>query len=115
MGGKSHERPDVQVLDDPLHDAKVVHHLHEGDEEYNCTQNTGKEPVFRNNGVFIKEENGADLRLLQEIGGEESEPPENLEASIGLEDKQSNGLLEEKANDDSLPNEWFQGKIRHRR
>lgn len=104
MGERSHERSDVQMLDDPLHDTKVVHHLHEGNEEYDGTQHTGKEPVFRNNGLFIEEENGTNLRLLQEIGGEESEPLENLEASIGLKDKQGNGLLEEKANDDSWPN-----------
>ena len=27
------QRGDAQALDEPLHDAKVVHHLHEGDEE----------------------------------------------------------------------------------
>ena len=27
------QRGDAQALDEPLHDAEVVHHLHEGDEE----------------------------------------------------------------------------------
>ena len=94
---------DAQVFDDPLHDAKVVHHLNEGNEEDDSTQDTGEEPAFVYNGILIEEEDSTDVGLLQEVGCEESEPLENLEASIGLEDEEGDGLLEEETNNNRLP------------
>lgn len=85
----------IQVLDDPLHDTEVIHHLHEGNEEDDSRQNTSEEPVPCDDGVLIEEEDGTDFGLLQEVGGEEGEPLEDLETSVGLEDEEGDGLLEE--------------------
>ena len=100
---KQNKVPDAQVFDDPLHDAEVVHHLHKGNEEDDCAQNSGKEPVPREDDVLIEEENGADLGLFQKVGGEEGEPSENFETSAGLEDKEGDGLLGEETDDDGWP------------
>jgi hypothetical protein len=97
------KEPDVQVLDDPLHDAEVVHHLHKSNEEDDSTQNTGKEPVLVDDGLPIEEEDGTDFGLVQEVRGEEGEPPENLETCVGLEDEEGDGLLEEETDDDRGP------------
>ena len=91
------------MFNDPLHDAKVVHHLHKGDEEYDSAQNAGKEPAFGDHGILIEEEDGADTGFLQKVGCEESEPLEDLKSGIGLEDEEGDGLLEEKTDDDRLP------------
>lgn len=96
------------MLNDPLHDPKVVQHLNEGDEENDGTQNTGEEPVFGDYGVLVKEENCTDVGLLQEIRGKESKPLENLEASIRLENEKGDSLLEEETNDDCLPTSKFE-------
>ena len=77
-------KSNVQVLNDPLHDTEVVHHLNKGDEEDDSTQNIGEEPTLIGNSVLIEEEDGADLGFLQEVGGEEGEPLEDIEASTGL-------------------------------
>jgi hypothetical protein len=45
--------------------------LDKRDEEYDCAQNTGKEPVLVD-GIRIEKEGGADRGFLQEVGGEES-------------------------------------------
>ena len=92
-----------QMFNDPLHDAKVVHHLHKSNEEDDGTQDAGEEPALVDNGVLIEEKDGADLGLLQEVQGEESQPPEDFEAGISLEDKESDGLLEKETDDDRLP------------
>ena len=91
------------MLDDPLHDTEVVHHLHKGNEEDDGSQDTGEEPVLGDDGILIEEEDGTDFGLLQEVSGEEGEPLEDLEPSTGLEDKEGDGLLEEKSDDDRLP------------
>ena len=94
---------DAQVLNDPLHDAEVIHHLHKGDEEDDGTQNTSKKPVLVDDGLPVEEEDGANFGLIQEVGGEEGDPSENLETSVGLEDEEGDGLLEEETNDDRRP------------
>ena len=91
------------MFDDPLHDAEVIHHLHKGDEKDDSSQNSGKEPVFRDDGFHIEEENGADLGLCQKVGGEESQPLENFETGVGFEDKERDRLLGKEADDDCWP------------
>ena len=90
------------MLDDPLHDTEVVHHLHKGNEEDDSTQNANKEPVLVD-GIFIEEESGTDFGLVQEVGGEEGDPPENFETGVGLEDEEGDGLLEEETDDNRRP------------
>jgi hypothetical protein len=46
-------------------------------------------------GVRIEKEGGTNCGFLQKVIGEESKPFENLEASVGLEDEEGDGLLEE--------------------
>jgi hypothetical protein len=94
---------DVQMLNDPLHDTKVVHHLHKGDEKYDSAQNVGKEPGFVDHCILIEKEDGTDVGFLQEVGCEESKPLKNLETGIGLEDEEGDDLLEEETNNDRLP------------
>jgi len=89
--------------DNPLHDAEVVHHLHKGNEEDDSTQNASKEPVLGDDGVLIKEENGTDFGFVQEVGGEEGEPLEDLETCVRLEDEEGDGLLEEETDDNRRP------------
>ena len=91
---------------DPLHDTEVVHHLHEGNEEDDSSQDTSEEPVLGDHGLLIEEEDGTDFGLLQKVGSEEGEPLENLETSIGFEDEEGDGLLEEETDDDRLPTGW---------
>lgn len=97
------EQDNAQMLDDPLHHTEVVHHLHKGNEEDDGSQNASEEPVFGDDGILIKEEDGTDFGLLQKVGGEEGEPLEDLETSVGLENEESDGLLEEESDDDRLP------------
>ena len=92
-----------QVFNNPLHDAKVVHHLHKGDEEYDSAQDTSEEPGFVYHGILVEEEDGTDLRFLQEVRCEESDPLEDLKSGIGLEYEEGDGLLEEKADNDRSP------------
>ena len=94
---------DAQVFNDPLHNTEVVHHLHEGNEKHDSAQYAGEEPALGDHDILIEEEDGADTGFLQEVGREESKPLEDLEASIGLEDEESDGLLEEETDDDRLP------------
>ena len=94
------------MFNDPLHHTKVVHHLHKGNEEDDGTQNASEEPALVD-GVLIEEENGTDSGFLQEIGGEESEPPEYAETRIGLENEESDSLLEKETDDDRLPANGF--------
>ena len=96
------------MLNDPLHDTEVVHHLHKGNEEDDGGQNASEEPVLGDDGVLIKEEDGTDFGLLQKVSGEEREPLEDLETSTGLEDEEGDGLLEEQSDDDRLPDERVQ-------
>ena len=91
------------MLDDPLHDAKVVHHLDKGDEEDDSSQNVGEEPLLLEDGFLIEEEGGTNFGLFQEVGSEEGDPFENLETSVGLEDEEGDGLLEEETNQDRSP------------
>ena len=102
-GKEGWEQHNAQMLDDPLHDTKVVHHLHKGNEEDDGSQNASEEPVLGDDRVLIEEENGTDFGLLQKVSGEECEPLEDLETSIGLEDEEGDGLLEEESDDDRLP------------
>jgi hypothetical protein len=110
---KGYGRSNVQISDDPLHDAKVVQHLDEGDEKDDGTQDSDEKPLLVDDGVFIEEEDRAYVGFLQEVGSEESYPLENLEAGVGLEDEQGNSLLEEKADDNRLPVSRFQVPVRH--
>lgn len=55
------------MLNDPLHDTEVVHHLHEGNEKDDSTQNTGEEPVLLDDGLLIEEEDGPDFGLVQKV------------------------------------------------
>ena len=91
------------MLDNPLHDTEIVHHLDKGNEEDDSSQNSGKEPVLGDDRILIEEENGTDFGLLQEVGGEEGDPFENFETSIRFEDEESNGLLEEETDHDRGP------------
>ena len=101
------------MFDDPLHDTEVVHHLHKGDEEDDGSQNIGKEPLLFEDGIRVEEENGTDSGFLQEVGGEESNPLEDLETSVRLEDEEGDGLLEEETDNNRWPaNEGFV-QIRH--
>jgi hypothetical protein len=54
-------------------------------------------------GVIAKPKGRADQRPTQEIGSQTSDPTKDREASIGLEHKQGDSLLEEQANYDSRP------------
>lgn len=91
------------MLDNPLHDTKVVHHLHKGNKKDDSTQNTGEEPVLFDHGLLIEKEDSTDLGLFQKVRGEEGEPLEDFETSVGLEDEKGDGLLEKKTDDDRLP------------
>ena len=91
------------MLNDPLHDTEIVHHLHKSDEENDSTQDTSEEPAFVDYGVLIEEEDGADVGFLQEVGCEESKPLEDLEAGIGLENEEGDCLLKEETDNDRLP------------
>lgn len=113
----------IQVLDEPLHDAEVVHHLHECNEENDgsqlsvvrsmsvsstrpkigITHSVDEEPVL-SGGLGVEEESRASIGLLQEIGGKVGDEAEHRESSTGLEDEEGDDLLEEQANDDSGPN-----------
>jgi hypothetical protein len=97
------------MLDDPLHDTEVVQHLYEGNKKDDGAQNTSEEPVLVD-GVLVEEEGCADLGLPQEVGGKESKPFEDSEASIGLEDEQGDSLLEEETDNDSLPTNGFRSR-----
>ena len=99
---KTSRKSNLQVLDDPLHDTKVVHHLHKGNEEDDGTQNASEKPALID-GVLVKEKDGTDSGFLQEVVCEGTDPPENCESSIGLEDEKGNGLLEKETNNDCLP------------
>jgi hypothetical protein len=77
--------------------------LHKGNEEDDSSQNTGEEPVLVYDGLHIEEEDGTNFGLLQEVGGEEGDPPEDLETSVGLENEEGDGLLEEETDDDRWP------------
>ena len=89
--------------EDPLHDTQVVHHLHKGNEVDNGGQNVGKKPGLVYDGVFIKEEYGANSGLLQKVRGQERNPSEDFESGVGLKDKEGNGLLEEETDNDRSP------------
>ena len=97
------------MFDDPLHYTEVVHHLHKRDEKDDCTQDVGEEPAFVD-GLFVEEEGCTDSRFLQEVGGEESKPSEEFEASIGLENEEGDGLLEKETDYDRLPANKFNSK-----
>ena len=97
------------MLYDPLHDTKVVQHLYEGNEKDDSAQNTSEEPVLID-GVLVEEESCTNLGLPQEVGGEESKPLEDAEASIGLENEKGDGLLEEQTNNDCLPVNVFKSR-----
>ena len=94
---------DVQILDYPLHDTQVEHHLHEGNEEDYGSQNVGEKPLLIDDGVFIEEEYGTGSGLLQKVRSQERKPLEDFEAGVGLEDKEGNGLLEEETDNDGSP------------
>ena len=91
------------MFNDPLHDTEVVHHLDKSNEEDNGGQNTSKEPVLVDDGLLIEKEDGTNFGLLQEVGGKESNPPEYFETSIGLENEEGDGLLEEETDNDRWP------------
>ena len=55
------------------------------------------------NGIRVKEERSTNFGLSQEIRSEGSNPFKDRETSAGFQDKESNGLLDEKSNDDSRP------------
>ena len=55
------------MLNEPLHDTKVEHHLHEGNEENYGAQNTSEEPGLCDDGVLIEKEDGANSGFLQEV------------------------------------------------
>lgn len=87
----------AQSFDQPLHNAKVVHHLHEGNEEddrrelmkelvyasadeiQNRTYCVDEEPMLGGYDVSIEEESGTLQSLGQEIGSEDGNPREDLE------------------------------------
>ena len=77
--------------------------MHKGNKEDDSTQDIGEEPAFVDYGILIEEEDGTDAGFLQEVGREESKPLENLEAGVGLEDEEGDGLLEEETDNDRLP------------
>lgn len=54
-------------------------------------------------GLRIEEETSTSQGLFQEIGGEGGDPFEEGETSAALEHKQSDGLLDEQADDDGGP------------
>jgi hypothetical protein len=94
LRGETSQKSNLQILKEPLHDTKVVHHLHKGDEKDDGTQNVGEEPALIDNGILIEEEDGTDSGLLQEVRGEESKPPEEFETSASLKDEEGDCLLE---------------------
>jgi hypothetical protein len=90
------------VFNDPLHDAQVVAHLHERNEEDNRGEGVNEEPVFTN-GLFVKEELSASKSLVKEVASKLSDPFENFETSVALEDEQSDSLLQEETDNDGRP------------
>ena len=97
------------MFNDPLHDTEVVHHLHKGNEENDSSQNTGEEPVLVDDGLLVEKEDGTDFGLLQEVGGEESDPTEYFETSAGFENEEGDGLLKEETDDDRWPANGLSG------
>ena len=100
---------DVPMLDDPLHDTKVVHHLYKGDEEDDSAKNIDEEPVLVD-GVLIEEEGCTDLGLLQEVRDEKRKPLEEFEAGISLKDEEGDSLLEKETDNDRLPTNEFKSR-----
>lgn len=70
------------------------------------TYRVDEEKPFGNDSS-IEEEGRSSFRLRQEVRSSSSCPPENVESSRSLEDKQSNGLLEEQANNHSAPSRYW--------
>jgi hypothetical protein len=66
------------------------------------TYSVHKEPMFGDR-IRIKEEGSTSQSLIQEIRCEGRDPLEDRESSASLEYEQGNGLLEDKANDNSGP------------
>lgn len=95
-------KADVQLANDPLDDAEVVHHLHKRDEEDDRSKGVDEEPVL-GDGLRVEEELRGGCRLAEEVRCQGGNPGEQLEASVGFQDEQSDGLLQEQTNDDSWP------------
>jgi hypothetical protein len=114
------------VLDGPLHDAKIIKQLHECNEEddkgkltnrgenighrllyffhqQNMTYPVDEQPVLVLDGILIEEKCGTDKTLDREIGYEICEPHKHVEASTSLEYEESDHLLCQEADDDSMP------------
>ena len=80
----------------------IVHHLHECNKEDDGSQCVDEEIVLISK-CSIKEESSSRGGLVQEITSKYRNPSEDLETSVTLENEQSDGLLEEKTNDNSGP------------
>ena len=89
---------ELTMLRNPLHDTKVLHHLHKCDEEDDGGQNAGEEPA-----CLLVEEGCTDSGFLQEVRGEESKPSEEFKANTGFEGKDGDSLLEKETDNDRLP------------
>lgn len=53
--------------------------------------------------ILVEEEGGSDERLVQKVGGESRDEFEDRETGAGLQNEQSDGLLEEQSHNNSWP------------
>ena len=90
------------MANDPLHDAEVVHHLNECDEEDDGRKDPDEKPMLVPS-CLVEEEGTASLGLPKEVASKGGNPLEDGKASTGLEDKESDDLLEEQTNDNGGP------------
>jgi hypothetical protein len=118
------EKEPSEVLDDPLHNAEIIQHLHKRNEENDsaklsrsvrekCVRNVisyapityhiDKEPVLRVNSILVKEESRSDEPLSEEVGCEGRKPLEQVEAGARLEHEEGYRLLDEQTNNDNPP------------
>lgn len=86
----------------PLEDADVEEELDKGDEEDDGAEGAEEEETLGSN--FLSDEEGdAGVALVQEVGGGDGDPAEEVEAGERLEHEHGQRLLEGEADDDGLP------------
>jgi len=95
-------KKDAQVSDDPLHDAEVVHHLDECDEEDDGGKDSNEEPMLVP-CCLVEEEGTSSLGSPEEVASKSCDPLENRETSAGLEHEERDDLLKEQADNDGRP------------
>ncbi len=93
-----------QILQDPLHNAEIVHHLHEGDEKDDGGQRVDEEPVL-GDCVGIEEECSTVVGTLKEVGSKGGDPFEDGETSATLQHEESDGLLNKQTYNDGGPDD----------